>query len=274
MHPASTRATRKGIKVTFGPLNFTVDVYGGNYNPPSSTTVCVGDGHGHEPTKLVSEKWCPVCSTEHEHTVGVTKKAHHQGRNKLIPIEAEDSIVALQASEEFRDTMNIVRVDVDALEAFTLTSGKVYWLVGEETDAIYCGLIGCLGDYDSYAYVVRWASQKNVKFYRLVARGGLLGMMELTPGTTLRAAPIEPPPPSDDGKALVKMVLAQLPEIGSEELPAITENPHQKALEEAAIRASEEGVSAVKRRGQKRSTFGDEVAQTELEALLAGAILD
>lgn len=269
MHPASKRSSRKEVTIRFGPLSVMVDVYSGTYKPQSSTTVCVGDeGGGHEPTKLTHEKYCAVCSGGGEHAVGVTKKAFPASKGfKLAPVAASVELEALEASEGFRDEMNLIEIDKDLYGLFCLETANVYWLSPSGDDPTYGGLVGALTDSDRI-FVTRWAPRTNVGLYRVVARAGLLGMIELTPFTSLRAAPNEPPAIDSTQERFVRMALDMVPKASTDDLPVLAENPHKKILMAAADAALEDGEAAVKMTDQSRGRFEDSIADASLRAML------
>lgn len=269
MHDASKRPSRKEVTIRFGPLSVLVNVYSGTYKPQSSTTVCIGDTEsGHEPTRLTHEKYCAVCSGGGEHAVGVTRKAFPASKGfKLAPVAASVEVEALEASEEFRDEMNLIEIDPAQYSLFCLETANVYWLSPSGEDPIYGGLVGALTDSDR-VFVTRWAPRTNVGLYRVVARAGLLGMIELTPFTSLRAAPNEPPVIDSTQERFARMALDMVPKASMEDLPVLAENPHKKILMAAADAALEEGESAVRMTDQSRGRFEDSLADASLRALL------
>lgn len=276
MHPASSRASRSKIRLQVGPVAVSVDVYSGTYKAPSPTKVCVGsDTAAHTPTKLKSgasnPARCSLCEG------GTVKTARPGEDGKLVVVQAEDMLAALEASEEHRDTMPLIRVPFDVLAGHVLESADIYWLPESgEPSEIYAGLVAVIAESQD-AIITRWSPQKNVNLYRLVSRHGLLGMVQLVPAETLRVSPAEPVQLEGDravaAKALAGMALGMAPEFTAEQLVEISGNPYTQIIADAAAKAIESGTETVRMSNQNRTTFADNAAATKLAAMLEGAEL-
>lgn len=278
MHPASSRPTRSNVKLQVGPLTLNVDVYGGQYKPPSATSACVGHANAkHDPVKVKQVKVCSVCEGHADGDVGEIVSARASTGSKLVPISESAKAAALEASAEHRDAMPVVRVPVEVLSQNVLESAEVNWLVpSSDGDTVYAGLVLAVRDSEE-AVITRWASQKNVYLYRLVERDGVLGMVKLVPAETLRVSPIDPielsAQDAANAKAMANMALGMAPTFGREQLVEISGNPYAKTIADAADRALESGVSAVRMANQNRTTFGDNLAAAKLAAMLEGVEL-
>jgi hypothetical protein len=267
MHPASSRPSRSNIKLKLGPISLLVDVYGGTYTPPSRSRACLGqDGAEHDPTKLKSlGQVCPVC----DNLDGRIEPAVAL-EGKLVVVDKAAEVEALEASEAHRDEMPLVPIAYAAYRDAVLESSDVYWLApaGGKTDELYTALAQEI-ELNDRLIVTRWASRKNVNLYRVVGRGGLLGLIKLLPGAELRAAPVDPAPLEGtayvQATALVQSILDATPALAGDDVVSLMENPHRDTLELAAAEGEGKAVRVLK---QNRTTFSDNLASASLAATL------
>jgi hypothetical protein len=267
MHPASSRPSRSKVKLKLGPISLLVDVYGGTYSPPSRSRACLGqDGAEHDPTKLKSlGQVCPVC----DNLEGRIEPAVSL-EGKLVVVDKATEVEALEASEAHRDEMPLVPITYAAYRDSVLESSDVYWLAPSDgaVDELYTALANEI-ELNDRLIVTRWASRKNVNLYRVVGRGGLLGLIKLLPGAELRAAPIEPasltPGAYAQATSLVQSVLDSTPALAGDDVSSLMENPHRDTLELAAAEGEGKVVRVLK---QNRATFSDNLASASLAATL------
>lgn len=267
MHPASSRPSRSNIKLKLGPISLLVDVYGGTYTPPSRSRACLGqDGAEHDPTKLKSlGQVCPVC----DNLDGRIEPAVAL-EGKLVVVDKAAEVEALEASEAHRDEMPLVPIAYSAYRDAVLESSDVYWLApaGGKTDELYTALAQEI-ELNERLIVTRWASRKNVNLYRVVGRGGLLGLIKLLPGAELRAAPVDPAPLEGaayvQATALVQSILDSTPALAGDDVVSLMENPHRDTLELAAAEGEGKAVRVLR---QNRTTFSDNLASASLAATL------
>lgn len=277
MFPASKRSSRSNVMLQLGPMTLNVDVFSGTYTPPSAKTYCKGtEAAGHESHELTSKRYCPVCSKDGELIVGEVIRSAASDSGALMPVGAAAVAERLLNVEPLRDTMELRAVEPGVFAERFVESANIYWLTPSEgtLPANYLGLIRAIEE-RALVLLTVWASRTVAKPYRVGVHGGMLTLTELVPGTTLRAAPSDPP--EADEKAVQKaagyFALAADDLASVEEVEQLAIDPGREALRRAANAAEAAGEETLKVERGERRTFAATAAEADLEALLEAEIL-